>query len=174
MQIDSMLAFNALSSLAAALAVSAAWRSVVVTRRAAEGQLLLMLLTEYSRPEMANSLRILGAWRNDHDANYAAAWKAARDAKDPAALQLDAARRMVSHFFFRIACLRRAKLIGSSSQRELCELDGLGVYFRVVEGFEEVINLNYSRWPFAMLKELCVKFNKNYGVHPSAPQLPSN
>jgi len=86
MTIDGMFVLTAIGSIAAALAVIAAWMSVIATQRAAEGQLLLTILKEYSDPEMANALRSLGAWRNDHDAKHAESWKAGRDAKDPLAM----------------------------------------------------------------------------------------
>src|SRR5438132_1272380 len=118
---------------------------------------------------MANALRMLGGWRNDHGTNFAEDWKTARDAKDPLALQVDSSRRMVSHFFFRIASLHRAKMIGPQSMRELSELDGLGIYFRVNEALERTINPNYHRWPFEDLKTTSAKFGKDYPVHPTAP-----
>ena len=46
------LGVTAIGSGAAALAATAAWRSAIATQRAAEGQLLLALLAEYSRPDI--------------------------------------------------------------------------------------------------------------------------
>lgn len=95
-KIDSNLAASALGSIATAVAAFFAWRAVVATQRAAEGQLILGLLGEYSGKEMCNALRALGAWGNKYGISpeSAKAWQAARDDGDVAAVVFDAERRL--------------------------------------------------------------------------------
>jgi hypothetical protein len=160
--LDPMVLVTAAGSLAATAAAIAAWRATTATRRAAEGQLLSNLLAEYASEQMRDALRLLVAWHGQHGPTKGAMlWMELLGSGDLAARDLDSARRIVSHFFSRIAQLHRAQALSCDSMREICDLSGLGIYFLVNEGLERALSPDYLTWPFHHLKAACLKF----GVH---------
>jgi len=69
--------YEALATVLAAAAAFGAWAAAWATKRAAEAQILLDLLNDYATPEMAEALRTLGSWREQHGDEFADDWRQA-------------------------------------------------------------------------------------------------
>jgi hypothetical protein len=104
---------------------------------------------------MQIDLHNLGAWYDKYGSStFAKTWQEERQQGDKEALIVNASRRRVSHFFSSIADLYNANLVPEQLKKLLIDLDGLDVFYNVVEPLERELNPDYNRTPFDTLRKL--------------------
>lgn len=124
------------SALSAVAAMIAAGLMLVQSRAMRQGQeatLYLDFARRYASDEMRDAMNVLLDWRRDHPGDFAAAWRAALDAGDARATQVNQARRTVHRHFLDIVQMRQVGVISARVARLLTGVHGLTVYYRIVE-----------------------------------------
>jgi hypothetical protein len=139
------------AAVAAIGACAAAW----ATKRAAEAQLLLDLLSDYAAPDMAQALRTLRLWREQHRDAFADDWARAMETGDPNADAVDRARRRVSSYFQNTDELWQNRLISKATARAAVDKAGLAVLIDVCAPMEQKLNPRVSLAFVRRLRALC-------------------
>ena len=113
------------SAKATRRAAEAQLESLRAAQRSQEGVLLKQFLDQYSQWRMSESLRLLRNWDEEKGTESAKAWKRALDSADETALEVDKARRRVSHFFQKAVCLYKADYASRDFLAEIAKLQGV-------------------------------------------------
>jgi hypothetical protein len=164
--IPGIMLMSAIGTLASAIA---AWRSAYFSSQssrtaadaartaadATETGLILRFVTQYASNEMLADLRKLRAWFDSHGGStFATTWREKLEQGDKEALEVDSARRRVSHFFCAIIDLQKAGLLSDRVKKVVSGFDGFDLVHRVVEPLEEALNPAYNKEYFDKLREL--------------------
>lgn len=132
-----------IAALAAVGACWAAWearRSAEATRKAAEAPTFSGFFAEYFDPSMSQALRALAAWRESHGDTFARDWLSALRTGAEDATRVDAARRSVKGYFHRAIELHLAGLLDLETTKAICYVNGVNVYYDVVDPLELELN----------------------------------
>lgn len=136
--------YELLVAVFAAAGALGAWAAARATKRAAEGQILLELLSEYATPEMAEALVTLRAWKVVKGEAFASEWATARD--EPAGQAVDRARRYVTSYFQNTDQLWQIGLISKRTTRAAVDKAGLAVLLYVCVPLERKLNPRVNSW----------------------------
>jgi hypothetical protein len=150
---------SAIGTLASAIA---AWHSAYFSSQssktaadAAEAGLLLRFVAQYASDEMFADLRKLRLWADSHaGSTFAATWREQVEQGNKEAIEVDSARRRVSHFFCAIVDLQDAGLLSDRLKKVVIGFDGFDLHHSVVEPLERALNPAYNKEYFDKLREL--------------------
>lgn len=118
--------WNVLITIATFSAALGAFWSARNTQKAAEAQILLQLLSQYSSLDMMSKLETLRSYEMNKN------WFCTPVMEE----QLNIARRGVKHFFFSAAHLYRAKFVSDEFMVEICRMRGFDMLFDTVKPLE--------------------------------------
>lgn len=147
--------YEALVMLFAAAAAIGAWAAAWATKRAAEAQILLDLLNDYATPEMAEALRTLRSWQEQHGDEFADNWELGMATSDANADAVDHARRRVSAYFQNVDELWQNRLISRNTARAAVDKAGLPVLINVCGPLERRLNPRVNLGFMRRLRALC-------------------
>ncbi|MFP5468953.1 MAG: hypothetical protein ACLGGZ_04350 [Alphaproteobacteria bacterium] len=147
-----MLALTAIGSLGAALAAAYSARQIQLV---SEGQLFSDLYAEYGRPEMLKALRILRNWKNEKGHEFEVVWKKSLDSGNREAGEVDEARRHVKAYFMRAVRIYQAGYVSKRFVREVCSVDGINIFYDIVEPLEYALNPAYDTSKFLLIRKIC-------------------
>lgn len=125
---DLVQAGAALGAMAAAVF---SFLSVGHAKRAQQSSVYLGMAARYDSPEMRDSCNHLLAWRRQHGEAFAEVWSEQMARREPDAVQVNTARRIVARHFLNIAKLRKIDAIDSESARLLADCYGLNVFYQI-------------------------------------------
>ena len=145
--------FTAAGAVGAAIG---AWRTAVVTRRAAVGVLVNDLLKEYKTVPLRDALRRLEPHANDVG-TWVESWWERQGAHDAEAQNDEDARYLINGFFNRVADLERAGLLTGSAVRLLVQQRGINIWYGVVEPMTKKLDPNIADSPFEVLRKRWLK-----------------
>jgi hypothetical protein len=152
-----------LTALTACGALWAAW----TTKKAAEGQLLNIFLTEYGSLQMRDDLRLLRNWEAEHGERFDEIWyKALHNRNDPlhaTAERVDRARGHVWLDYFRKAVrLYEAKYVDRHFVEEVGRVHGINTMYHIVAPLGRA--LENGKWTdepeFKKLQDICGTFGE--------------
>jgi hypothetical protein len=132
--------FAALASFAAFWAAWETRKTAKATSNTAEGTALSDFLKEYSTPRMFKALRTLKDWKRKFREDSVEEFREEYKRKEKEALQLNEARRSVSHYFQRARTLYIKGYVSRRFYETVCELGGSEIMLEIVEPLEEVIS----------------------------------
>jgi hypothetical protein len=150
-----MMWYEVLAMLFAAVAAIGAWAAAWATKRAAEGHVLLSLLTDYAGADMEQALRTLRFWREQHGEEFASEWELGVARGDSEAVAVDRARRRVSSYFQNVDELWQKSLISQSTARAAADKAGLAVLINVCAPLERKVSPRVSLGYVRRLRALC-------------------
>lgn len=154
------------ATIAAAWAAIEARRSVNITKRTAESQLLCEFMRDYESPEMADALRRLDHWRRNHGETFAQVWIQRFSSGDQEAAAVDRSRRKVNFYFAKIAQLQKAKLVETRILRMMATVSGINLFYDVVLPLELALNPE-AKWTLGEdLRILCPRCPNSDSIHP--------
>jgi hypothetical protein len=133
---DWMLIATVATAVFAAVAAVAALCAARETRRAAEAQVLLNVLTDYAAHDMSDALRLLRDWYTKDTKGFAEKWKVDFDNRVPEAMEIDRARRRVTSYFQNLDQLHRQKVISPGTWGAAVDKSGLAVFLVVGQSLE--------------------------------------
>lgn len=142
------------AAIGAAVAAISSLCSVKAIKTTAEAQLVIRFLDQYSEWRMLESLRILRNWKAENGTEFADEWRKALEASDDEAIEVDKARRHVSHYFYKALRLYEAGYVGSDFLKEVGKVDGINIYYDIVEELEYALNPAYGSSTFEKLRRL--------------------
>jgi len=148
-------------SLAAVAAAFAAFMQASRTRETNTAQLFLSFSERYNSPEMAAAMRRLVKWRLEYKDNFAKVWEERRQMGDADAVELNAARRLVSRYYYDVARLHEVGLISSKFARALLSNNGLHVFYDICEPLNDARHHDRERRHAERLMRLL----KHYGAN---------
>lgn len=123
----------AISAVAATAAALLSLIQINRSRLSHDATLFLNISSRYNSPEMAKALRELAAYQHKYPEDFSERWKAAYDAGDEEAKQLNEFRRLVTRFFTDIGRLYEFRIIGKATARALSAFNGIAVFYEVCE-----------------------------------------
>lgn len=123
-------------------------------RKIADAQLLVRFRERYSEDQMSCDLRLLRKWKEQHGEQFAAIWHERFLIEDPRAMDVDAARRHVSHYFSWIGELYNGRFISKQMALLLYKLDGSEVFLEIVEPLDAILNPHYGKKAYETLRTL--------------------
>lgn len=147
--------YAVLAVLCAAVAAVGAWVAAFATKRAAEGQVLLILLMDYGSPDMEEAVRALRFWREQHGEDFASDWELDLARGDADAVAVDRARRRVSSYFQNVDELWQRGLISQSTARAAADRAGLAVLINIGAPLERKLSPRVNLGFVRRLRALC-------------------
>lgn len=146
---------TAVSAAGAAGAAIATWQSARATQKATEGELLSRFMEEYSDVKMLRALRRLNDWKHTQGENFEEKWRKAFEKGEPEAVEVDLARRHVSHYFQRALLLHESGYVSQRFVKAVGSVDGINVLYDIVEPLEYALNPAYDKAIFDKLRKIC-------------------
>jgi len=137
-----------------AVAAFGAWWAARATHIATQAQLLRTLLDDYSNHEMLDAMLKLRRWKQKCGSGFADEFRVLRQNKYDDIIDLDRARRRVSHHFAKICTLHNAGLCNERLVRVLAVKEQVEFYREIVEPLEAALNSNYDKQCFDYLGSL--------------------
>jgi hypothetical protein len=132
--VDQDLASGVVQAAAALGAMAAAlfsYFSIRHAKRAQQSSVYLGMAARYDSPEMRDSCNILLAWKRQYGDSFAEAWSSRMAMREPEAVEVNTARRIVAQHFLNIAKLRKIDAIDPEAARLLADCYGLNVFYQV-------------------------------------------
>ena len=120
-----------------------------------EAQILLDLLNDYATPEMAEALRTLRSWQEQHGDEFADNWELGMATSDANADAVDHARRRVSAYVQNVDELWQNRLISRNTARAAVDKAGLAVLTNVCDPLERRLNPRVNLGFMRRLRALC-------------------
>jgi hypothetical protein len=142
------------SAIAAISSAVIAGKAVKNGRKIADAQVLVRFRERYSEDQMSLDLRLLRDWKEQHGEHFAATWHERFLIREPKAMEVDAARRRISHYFSWIGELYNGRFISKQMAVLLYKLDGSEVFLEIVEPLDASLNPNYDKKAYETLKRL--------------------
>jgi len=149
------LILTSVSALGAAGAAVATFWEARETRKAAEGERLNRFLEKYSETEMLRALRRLRNLEHIHGKGFAEKWKRSLDKEEPKAMEVELARRHVSHYFQRALYLYETGYVSERFVKAVGSYGGIDILYEIVEPLEYELNSDYDRTIFEKLRKIC-------------------
>ncbi len=115
------------------------------SRKANEAELAVMLTDIYSSPEMLRGMRLLRHWQRDKGEGFAGVFALWRETQYHLVEAEDHARRLYSHYFYRIRLLLELGVLNVGYIRTVVQLEQVEFYFDVIVPMEKAMNPNYDR-----------------------------
>ena len=131
---DQELASGVIQAVAALGAMAAAlfsYLSIRHAKRAQQSSVYLGMAARYDSQEMRDSCNALLAWRRQYGDASAEVWSARMATREPDAVQVNTARRIVARHFLNIAKLRKIDAIDPEAARLLADCYGLNVFYQI-------------------------------------------
>jgi DNA-binding transcriptional ArsR family regulator len=150
--------------LFAATSAFFAWRSANETRKATHAQLLSALLDAYAEDKMLEAMLTLRQWKQQHGNQFADQFRTLRQTNYSQVIDLDRARRRVSHHFSKICTLHKAGLCDEELVRRVATEGQVQFYRELIEPLELALNPSYDSSCFSYLGSL-------YDVRASLPPM---
>jgi len=158
------------------LAAIGAFISAWATKRAAQAQLYVKLMEEYSEREMSESLHILKKVQREKVWKEWLKYEQAQDSlskdfarsnatrllrKTPnghnkAADKIDEVRRHVKYYFLKINKLDAQGFFPEKLTKELLSVDGIKLFFEVIQRIENLINEHFDNSEFDSLRKMAI------------------
>jgi hypothetical protein len=132
--VDQGLASGVIQAVAALGAMAAAlfsYFSIRHAKRAQQSSVYLGMAARYDSPEMRDSCNALLAWKRQYGDAFADVWSARMATREPEAVQVNTARRIVARHFLNIAKLRKIDAIDPEAARLLADCYGLNVFYQI-------------------------------------------
>jgi actin-related protein len=146
--LTSTAVLNTIASLAAATTAVFAYLSIRSSKTIYSAQVIDNFLIKYACQDMKESLRILRNLKENDPDEYDLKWiKSLRNGEKEADIA-DEARRMVSHYFFRAIKIYQSRAMSKKALRTIIQVDGVELYFNIVEKMEKRLNEDYNRQVF--------------------------
>lgn len=150
-----------------------AFIAACATKRAAQAQLYTKLMEEYSEREMSEALRILKkvqkerVWeewlkyeqaqdslsKDSAQSNVTRLIRKAPNGSNKAADKVDEVRRHVKYYFLKIYKLDVQGFLPEKLTKELLSVDGIKLFFEVVQRMENLINEHFDNSAFDALRK---------------------
>ncbi len=160
-----------LAARATKRAAEATEKTTAATKKVVQGRLFVELLRDYSSEDMRQALQLLSDPMETRikdeklwSANWLPKWLTQRKYVHTRgdyithAKQVDRARRRVSHYFQNaLQFYLKNEIIDQHSLRTICTLDGIRLFYGIVEWLEQAINPKYDYEAFDRLLEFCDK-----------------
>ncbi len=131
---DQDLASGVVQAVAALGAMAAAlfsYFSIRHAKRAQQSSVYLGMAARYDSPEMRDACNTLLAWKRQYGDAFAEAWSSAMAMREPEAVEVNTARRIVARHFLNIAKLRKIDAIDPEAARLLADCYGLNVFYQI-------------------------------------------
>jgi hypothetical protein len=132
--VDQDLASGVVQAVAALGAMSAAlfsYLSIRHAKRSQQSSVYLGMAARYDSPEMRDACNALLAWKRQHGDAFAEVWSAGMAMREPEAVQVNTARRIVARHFLNIAKLKKIDAIDREAARLLADCYGLNVFYQI-------------------------------------------
>ena len=113
--------------------------SIRHAKRAQQSSVYLGMAARYDSPEMRDSCNDLLAWKRQYGGSFAVEWSTRMAAREPDAIRVNTARRIVARHFLNIAKLRKIDAIDSESARLLADCYGLNVFYQIAAPLNRLI-----------------------------------
>ncbi len=132
------------------------------TKQAQQSHVYLDMAARYDSEEMRIACNTLLAWRRERGDGFVEDWLALKGVRDPAAMKVNEARRVVARHFVNIAKLARIRAIDRASARLLAECYGLNVFYQIAAPLNRKIADNVKTFEKLVreLKRICPAFEK--------------
>jgi hypothetical protein len=148
------------SAIAAISSAVIAGKAVKNGRKIADAQVLVRFRERYSEDQMSRDLRLLRDWKEQQGERFAVIWHERFLIRETGAMDVDAARRRVSHYFSWIGELYNGSFISKQMALLLYKLDGSEVFLEIVEPLDAILNPNYGKKAYDTLKKLRTRSRK--------------
>ena len=152
---------EALTLIALLFTAGAAWRSASGSRRAADetrvattAQIMSSLLDEYRSAEMSDAMTWLRKVVQSYDLEVQDNLLDLRQKRPRVYKDLNANRRLVSHFFGKIYLLQKAGYVDDAFVRTVVGQDAAEFYLEVIEPLEKAENPDYDKSAFEYFAKL--------------------
>jgi len=132
--VDQQLVSGGIQTVAAMAAMAAAifsYFSIRHAKRAQQSSVYLGMAARYDSPEMRDALNDLLAWRRQFGEGFDKVWARQMALREPEAVRINIARRIVARHFLNIAKLRKINAIDAESARLLADCYGLNVFYQI-------------------------------------------
>lgn len=127
----------------------------VASTNLAEGQLVNDFLKQYSDKSMLEALRVLDTWQKEQGIDFDEKWIQLLRQGDSKALEVDVARRKVSHYFQNALSLYEKGYASARFMEIICGHSGIDIFYKIVEPLERAQDREYDKKPFAKLRQIC-------------------
>ena len=149
------LVIAAVGAIGAVGAAIGALLSARATQRAAEGQLAVAFLGDYTSPDMLRALRVLRNYRAAEGDGFEETWRRRLEAADAHALEVDQARRKVKGYFLNALRLHEFGYVNERFVGTVASVDGINILYDIVEPLEYALNPAYDRARFERIRTMC-------------------
>lgn len=136
----------------AAIATVGSWSTA---RAALQAQLLFQFIKEYSEPQMCTALQTLINWKSQYRDKFDTEYIKRLKKGEEKALEVHYARRQVSSYFSRAFRLYKTCFIRKRILQEIGAVEGINIYYDIVEKLEQKLNLEYDKKTFEQINKIC-------------------
>ncbi len=122
---------QAVAALGAMAAALFSYFGIRHAKRSQQSSVYLGMAARYDSPEMRDSCNALLGWKRQYGDAFADVWSAQMATREPEAVQVNTARRIVARHFLNIAKLRKIDAIDPEAARLLADCYGLNVFHQI-------------------------------------------
>lgn len=126
--------------------------SFKLAQRSNDARIYLDMMDIYMSGEFKNALRVIRNAKNKEPDTFPAEWYKSYRNNEPWGMEVDDARSKIKYFYRNIAQLYKEELIGSDLLNALCKPQGWRVLIDLVEPMEQMINSNYNRSTYEIIR----------------------
>ena len=139
--------------LIGAVAAIAAWSAVLQNAKNIQAQIFLQINTEYASPEMHTCLKKVREYKRDLGIIFPSYFKEGKGCDTYVYDEVNDSRRIISHFYYKIAMLRIDNIISVSFFKLLVPDEQVGLLLEIIEPLDEAINPDYGKTPYDLYRK---------------------